>query len=384
MTRDGRPDPEALLRRLELSAPPERPPRGRLRVLLGSAPGVGKTYAMLREGRRLREAGQDVAIGLVETHGRAETSAQVGDLEIVPPRTVDYRDLVLTELDVEAILARRPQVVLIDELAHTNAPGSPREKRWEDVEAIRDAGIDVIATLNIQHLDSLNHVVESITGVAVRETVPDRIVTESEVQLVDLPVEALLERLETGKIYPAERAVPALRNFFRAGNLTALRELALRFTAAGVDDRLEGYMRGHEIDGVWPAAERVVALIPDHPRAGQVIRAAWRIASGLRAELIAVAVAPTGGLERMPGEARTRLQRQLDLAEDLGATTRVVEGRDNALAVAGEVRRENATTVVLGYEVGGRWQRDRTKLIDQLFAALDHVELHLIELPRVD
>jgi two-component system sensor histidine kinase KdpD len=242
MSEPERPDPDDLLRRYGFAVRTQEGGRGRLRVYLGAAPGVGKTYTMLQEGRRLKAGGHDVVVGLIETHGRAETAAQIGDLEVIPRQQIDYRGVAIEEMDTETILRRKPEIVLVDELAHTNAPGSARQKRWEDVEVLRNAGIDVIATLNIQHLESLNDVVASITGVEVRETIPDQILDgATEVQLVDLPIEGLLERLEQGKIYPPERARQALQNFFRAGNLTALRELALRSTAAGVDERLESY-----------------------------------------------------------------------------------------------------------------------------------------------
>jgi two-component system sensor histidine kinase KdpD len=365
MNGDGRPDPDDLLRRYGLAMREQTRRRGRLRILLGAAPGVGKTFAMLIEGRRLKSEGRDVAIGLVETHGRPETTAQIGDLEVLPPRTVTYRGLTLTEMDTAAILARNPEIVLIDELAHTNAPNSPRAKRWEDVEAIRDAGIDVIATLNIQHLESISHLVEGITGVKVRETAPDRIVAGSEVQVVDLPVDGLLERLEAGKIYPPERASQALQHFFRAGNLTALRELALRHTAAGVDDRLERYMHEHEIGDVWPAAERVAVLIDG--AADGVVRAAWRLASVLRTDLIAIAI------ESISSAKTTQL------AEDLGASVQLLHGEWTAASIAEVLRAENISFLVLGHTAAKRGRLFGPSLVDQLFALVDNVSIQLVE-----
>jgi two-component system sensor histidine kinase KdpD len=382
MSEPERPNPDDLLRRYGFAMRKQAGGRGRLRVYLGSAPGVGKTYTMLQEGRRLKAGGHDVVVGLVETHGRAETEAQIGDLEVIPRKQIDYRGVALEEMDTEAILRRKPEIVLVDELAHTNAPGSPRQKRWEDVEVLRDAGIDAIATVNIQHLESLNDVVASITGVQVRETIPDQILDgATEVQLVDLPVEGLLERLEQGKIYPPARAQQALQNFFRAGNLTALRELALRRTAAGVDERLESYMREHEIEAVWPAAERIIVLVTDHPASGQVIRRAWRLADGLRAELVAVAVVPMDGIESLPEKRRAALKRALDLAEDLGAAPRIVEGERIAPALAAVVQAENASTVVLGHAPAAGWRRLVGKpLHDELLELVDNVAVQLVEI----
>jgi two-component system sensor histidine kinase KdpD len=247
--------------------------RGSLRIYLGAAPGVGKTFAMLNEGRRRRGRGTDVVIGYVETHGRARTAEQIGDMEVVPRRVLEYRGAALEEMDLDAVLARSPDWALVDELAHTNAPGSERSKRWMDVEVIRDAGIDVIATVNIQHLESLHTAVESITGVAVRETIPDKIVDEADrVELVDISPEALRKRLEQGKIYPADRAQAAMANFFRTGNLAALRELALRRTAKEVQDQLERYMHDHQIGAVWPSTDRVMVAIDHRPIARDLLR----------------------------------------------------------------------------------------------------------------
>ena len=308
---------------------------GRLRVYLGAAPGVGKTVAMLHEGRRLRDEGHDVVIGLIEAHGRAETLAAVGDLEVVPRRQIVHRGVTLAEMDVDAILARRPEIALVDELAHTNAPGSPRPKRWDDVQLLLAAGIDVLTTLNVQHLESLRDLVESITGARVSETVPDAALDDADVQLVDLPVEELIARLERGKIYPEATAKRALANFFREGNLTALRELSLRRTAAGVDEHLDRYMRDHHVDAVWPAAERVLALLSG-PEAARTLRRAWRLASGLRAELVAAVAAEE------PAE-RTRLT---ELAEDFGASVLPLDDAEPETLIAA-ARAENAGLVVI-------------------------------------
>jgi two-component system sensor histidine kinase KdpD len=307
--------PEAA-RFLEQARASERPLRGQLRIYLGAAPGVGKTFAMLQEGRRLRAEGVDVVAGFIETYGRAETEAAIGDLEIVPRKRIPYKGVTLEEMDVEAILARAPAACLVDELAHTNAPGSPREKRWQDVEVIRDAGIDVIATLNVQHLESLHVIVESITGVAVRETIPDKVVDDADqVELVDLSTEALRKRLEQGKVYPAERAQAALNNFFRAGNLGALRELALRRTAKEVQDQLEEYMHEHRITGVWPATERLVVLIDHRPGARDLLRKAWRLGQGFKVDAIVAVVVSDRARLALP--ERTILASTERLADDL-------------------------------------------------------------------
>lgn len=382
MIEPQRPTPEELLKRYGLAVKRAEHQRGRLRVLLGAAPGVGKTYAMLREGRRLKAAGHDVVVGFLETHGRSETAAQVGDLEIVPRREITYQGVAVEEMDTEAILRRQPEIVLIDELAHTNVPGSPRPKRHDDVKVLRDTGIAVITTVNVQHLESVQDIVAGITGVHVRETVPDRVLDDAaEVQLVDLPTEALIERLEEGKVYPPQRAEQARHNFFRPGNLTALRELALRRTAAGVENRLASYMHEHGINEVWPAGERVVVLVDHSPSAGTVLRNTWRLAGAFRADLIAVAVVAPQERAGRDAERRAGTERNLRLAEDLGAETRVVESEHVAPALAAVIREENATLIVVGHRSEGRWRRFlRHSLVDQLVALVDNVDIHLVEI----
>ncbi|MGC4190214.1 MAG: hypothetical protein QM589_03145 [Thermomicrobiales bacterium] len=308
------------------AAPPAEDPaaprhRGALRIYLGAAPGVGKTYAMLREAHRLRAVGEDVVIGFVETHGRAETADQIGDLEVVPRRVVDYHGVRIEEMDTDAILARNPEIAIVDELAHTNAPGSAREKRWQDVEVLRGAGIDVIGALNVQHIASMQDLVADLTGITVRETVPDQVVEgATEIQLVDLPVNALLDRIDMGKVYPPEQAERARARFFQPGTLTALRELALRRTAEGVDDRLEDMMLGGAIAeppvGVpLTTTERIAVLLAVSPGWGDVLRRAWRLASAFHGELVVLDLSPTGiGAETDRPRLRAR-----DLAHDLGA-----------------------------------------------------------------
>jgi two-component system sensor histidine kinase KdpD len=377
-----------------MSSPPSKTSltshRGELRVFLGAAPGVGKTYAMLNAGRVMRDRGEDVVVGYVETHARADTEAQIGDLEVVPRRQLSYRGIQTEEMDLDAIIRRHPQVVLVDELAHTNPPGGGNERRYQDVEAIRDAGIDVVTTLNVQHLESLQDIVLGITGVQVRETVPDRILDDAtDVHLIDLPTEDLLERLEQGKVYPPGRADQAMRNFFRAGNLTALRQLALRRTADEVDERLEGYMRAHDIDAVWPTAERVVVVMDHRVESSVVVRHAWRLASALRGELVAVAVVPPDGTGALPVDQRHGLERNLRLLDDLGGVLVPIDQAglepmppaELASRIAQICRDENATILVLGHRPRGWWRRVREpSLVDRVLAEVDGVGLYLVEL----
>ncbi len=375
-----RPTAEELLERYHLGSEEERARRGSLRIFLGAAPGVGKTFAMLAEGRRLRAEGHDVVIGLVETHGRPETGAQIGSLEVIPRTQISYRGVTIEDMDTDAILARKPEVVLVDELAHTNPPGSIRAKRYEDVQLLRDAGIDVISTLNIQHLDSLQDVIAGIIGIEVRETIPDRVLEDADVQLVDLPSDALIERLRQGKVYPPQRAQQALQHFFRPGNLTALREMALRHTAAGVEDALTGYMHEHRIEEIWPAAERVMVLVDGSAAAGAVLRSAWRLASALRGELVAGVLTPPGGRDSLPDAERRVLDKNILLAEDLGARLRLIEAANVAPAIAGAVRDEHVTLVVMRHIRKAGWRRRfDASLIDELLDLLDNVDLHIVE-----
>jgi two-component system sensor histidine kinase KdpD len=271
--------------------------RGKLRIYLGAAPGVGKTYAMLNEGWRRHERGTDVVVGYVETHGRINTEAQVRDLEVVPRRRVEYQGREFEEMDVDAVIARSPRVALVDELAHTNIPGARNPKRWQDVDEILAAGIDVITTVNVQHLESVNDVVEQITGVEQHEKIPDAIVRRAEqVELVDMTPEALRRRMAHGNIYPAERVDAALGHYFRPGNLAALRELALLWVADKVDDSLQDYMEAHGIQATWETRERVVVAITGSPNGDTLIRRAARMAQRTRGDLIGVHVRASDGL----------------------------------------------------------------------------------------
>ena len=369
-----RPTAEQMLERVRREE--KKTHRGRLRVFLGAAPGVGKTYAMLEEGHRLKDEGHDVVIGLVETYRRRETEAQLGDLEVIPRRSIAYRGVILEELDTDAILARHPEIVLVDELAHTNAPGSPNEKRYQDVEILLKAGIAVLSTMNIQHLEGLNDLIEGVTGVKVRETVPDRVLDEAEVELVDLSPTLLRERLEAGKIYPQPQAVRALENFFRESNLTALRELALQRTAEGVEAALEGYMRGEEVPGPWPTIERVMACFDAQTDAETVVRHAWRLARGLHADLLAVSVIKRP-LEDLPYTERNTLLRNIRLAEDLGARVLTIVDADVINGLSRIASGNNITDIVIGRPELRR-RAIRRSILDRLLLRLDHVDVHVV------
>ncbi|HEX9339027.1 MAG TPA: universal stress protein, partial [Pseudonocardiaceae bacterium] len=323
-----------------------RPRRGELRIHLGAAPGVGKTFAMLGEARRRTERGADVVIGLVETHGRDRTAALLTGLETVPRKRITYRGHEFTEMDVDAILARKPGIVVVDELAHTNVPGSRNAQRWQDIEELLAAGIDVLSTVNVQHLASLNDVVQRITGVPQQETVPDEVVRKAEqIELVDITPEALRRRLAHGNVYPAERIDAALGNYFRVGNLTALRELALLWVADQVDVALQRYRAEQRITDTWETRERVVASITAGPESEALIRRARRIANRAGAELMVVHVLRGDGLAGAPPEAIASYRR---LTEDVGATYHTVVGEDVAGALLDFARGVNATQLVLG------------------------------------
>lgn len=327
--------------------------RGRLRVYLGAAPGVGKTVAMLGEGRRRADRGTDVVIGVVEDHGRVYTRSQVAGLESVPRRTVSYRGTVLSDLDVDAVLARRPQVALIDELAHRNAPGGRTERRWQDVELLLDAGIDVISTVNIQHLDSVRDVVAQITGVEQDETLPDAFVRAADqVELVDMTAQALRRRMAHGHIYPADRVDTALANYFREGNLTALRELALLWVADRVDEGLAKYRAEHRITGTWPARERIVVALAGGPEGTKLLRRGARIAGRvIGRDLMAVHVLRADGTttrKAADGGGTAELERQRQLVESLGGSFHTVVGDDLPAAVLDFARAVNGTQIVVG------------------------------------
>ncbi|TIV63881.1 MAG: sensor histidine kinase KdpD, partial [Mesorhizobium sp.] len=347
---ENRPSPDALLEHAE------REGRGRLRIFLGAAPGVGKTYEMLMAGRARRADGVDVVIGIVETHGRKETQALVDGYEVIPRRLVDYRGQTLDEMDIDAILKRRPDLVLVDELAHTNAPGSRHPKRYLDVQEILAQGIDVYTTLNIQHVESLNDVVAQITRVRVRETVPDSIIDEADdIEVIDLTPDDLIKRLHDGKVYFPNTAQRAIENYFSPGNLTALRELALRRTAQRVDEQLLNHMQSHAIPGPWAAGERVLVCVDSQPGGAARIRYARRLADRLRAPWTALHI-DTPRLAGMSEEDKDRLARNLRLAEQLGAEITTLPGQNVAQDIVRHATANNFTHIVIGRPTRSRWR----------------------------
>ncbi len=351
--------------------------RGHLRIYLGAAPGVGKTFAMLDEGYRRHERGTDVVVGFVETHGRPKTAAQLRDLEIVPRRLLTHRGAMFEEMDVDGVLARRPPVVLVDELAHTNVPGSRNPKRHQDVEELLAAGIDVITTVNVQHLESMNDVVEQITGVKQHETVPDAVVRAADqVELVDMTPEALRRRMAHGNIYGAEKVDAALGNYFRVGNLTALRELALLWVADKVDAGLQEYLEAQGISGTWETRERVVVAVTGSPSGDHLIRRAARIARRTKADLLGVHVQATDGLVDAPPEL---LERHRQLLADLDGDYHEVVGPDVAKALTQFARGEHATQLVLGATRRSRWSElTRGSVINAVLREAFDIDVHII------
>ena len=368
-----RPDPDALLARLKRE---ERSERGKLRVYLGMAPGVGKTYAALNElKRRLGRGSADAVVGYVETYGRPLTEQALAGLEVIPRRAVTYKGVTLEEMDTEAIIARRPDVVLVDELAHTNAPGSAHAKRWQDVEQLRDQGISVIATLNVQHLESLNELVENITGVKVRETVPDTVLDGAdEIELIDITPEALRSRLRHGNIYPAAQAAQAAEHFFRPEHLAALRQLALQRTAQEVEQQVDQYMRESPRERL-DVTERILVLLSPNGLSRTLIRRGWRITSGLHADLFA-AVVESG--QRLDEHERRSLESHIGLAEDLGATVVRLAGRDRAQTLAAFARAERVTQIIVGRPERRRWWPFGGSEVDRLARLLPDVDIHVI------
>ena len=353
--------------------------RGTLRIYLGAAPGVGKTFAMLNEGRRRHDRGTDVVVGFVETHGRAHTAEQLDGLEVVPRRIVGYRGTTIEEMDTDAVLARRPDVALVDELAHTNAPGSGHAKRWQDVHDLLDAGIDVVSTVNIQHLESINDVVERITSVRQRETLPDEVVRAADqIELVDMTPEALRRRLAHGNVYAADKVDAALANYFRPGNLAALRELALLWVADRVDDALEDYRERHGITELWETRERVVVAVTGAPSADDLIRRAARIAWRARGDLLGVHVRSDDGLRTAGGH----VDDQRRLLEEVGGTYHEAAGGDVAAALVDFARAENATQLVLGASRRSRAaELVRGSVINRVVRLSGPIDVHVIS-PR--
>jgi two-component system sensor histidine kinase KdpD len=373
-----RPDPDALLAHVQEQE--RRALRGKLRIYFGASAGVGKTYAMLRAARKLSAEKHDIVVGIVETHGRAETMAQLEGLTVLPLKQVEYRGKKVAEFDIDAALERRPELILIDELAHTNATGSRHPKRWQDVEELLAAGINVFTTVNVQHLESLNDVVGGITGVRVAETLPDTVFDHAEeVVLVDVPADELLARLKVGKVYGLQQAERASKNFFRKGNLIALRELALRRTADRIGDDVQAYRIEKSISAVWKTDTSLLALVG--PRAGgdHVVRSAARLATQLNTDWHAIYV-ETPRLQRLPSGSRERILKTLKLAQDLGATTAVLSGNEVAEAAAAYARSHNFSKVVLGR--GNTllpWRRNLGQRIAAQAQDVDLIELGGIE-----
>jgi two-component system, OmpR family, sensor histidine kinase KdpD len=346
---ENRPSPDALLRLASKEG------RGRLKLFLGAAPGVGKTYEMLLEAHNKKRERVDVVIGVVEHHGRDETRHLLQGLEIIPRRHIAYRGQEQREMDLDAILKRKPKLVLVDELAHTNVEGSRHPKRWMDVEEILAAGIDVFSTMNVQHLESANDIVAKITKVQVRETVPDSLLDlADEIEVVDITPEELQQRLREGKVYQQDAAQRALANFFSLGNITALRELALRRAAERVDASMRAHMAEQGIEGPWGASERILACIDPTPSALGVVRRAKRLADRLRAPWEAVHVA-TPESERAPKASRNALLEAFRLAEELGAKTRSLNGDDPAAEILAHARAQNVTHIVVGAATRPLW-----------------------------
>jgi two-component system sensor histidine kinase KdpD len=355
--------------------------RGRLKIYLGFAAGVGKSFRMLEEGNRRRKRGQDVVIGFIETHGRAGTVEQLGELEAVPRRKMEYRGVAFEEMDVDAIIARRPQICLVDELAHTNVPGSPREKRWQDVEVLLDAGITVLSAFNVQHLESLNDTVFDITGVRVRETIPDAILREAdEVTIVDITPRALVNRLKRGDIYQPEKVETALGNFFREGNLSALREIALREVAREVDDDVSSYRREKQIENHWATGDRVMVCLSPTASSLRLLRRGWRIAQRLQADIVAVYVA-----DRVLNEEESEILRNdFALTERLNVPVVTLHGKvsDEIIRYAQE---NEITQLVIGHSSRSRWQKLlKGDIIGRLTEQLRTVDILIVTEPLAE
>ena len=375
---DVRPTADEMLARIGVASGDHD--HGRLRVYLGMAPGVGKTYRMLEEGHRRTARGTDLVVGYVEAHGREETEKLLDGLEIVPRRRVEYRGVVVEEMDTDAVLARHPAVALVDELAHTNAPGSARVKRWEDVNLLLDAGIDVVSTCNVQHLDSVADAVATITGAPVNERIPDEVLAAAdEVELVDMSPFALRQRMRHGNVYAEERARLALDRFFTESNLTALRELALRFVAGRVDAQLEGIGIARPLQTV---SERVLVLVDESPATPRALRRAAATAAGLRAPLLAVVV-ETPADAGASSERGRRIREHLDDATDLGAEVLLVEASDLAEGIIGVVTTRRVTRLVMPYRPSGALERvRRMPLTDRILERVPALEITVVAAAR--
>ncbi len=373
----SRPDPDELLAQVQSEEHQDN--RGRLKIFLGYAAGVGKTYSMLEAAHQRKAEQVDVVVGYVETHGRVETENQLSGLEIIPTLKIDYHGVQLPEMDIDAVLLRNPHLVLVDELAHTNAPGSRHAKRYQDVEELLDHGINVYSTLNIQHIESLNDVVAQITGTKVRETIPDNVIDAvTDIELVDLPPDELINRLQEGKVYIPEQAQRAIQKFFRKGNLTALRELTMRRAAERVDNQMRAYMRTRAIPGPWPASERLLVCISPGALGERLIRTARRLADELSAEWFAIYV-ETPDQARISQEQRDQVAGSLRLAEELGAKTTSVPGQFVAETVMEYAHRHNVTKVIAGKPIHSRWiEFFRGSVVDHLIRLSGSIDVYVI------
>ena len=374
---DGRPSADEMLDRVRREAGAGA--RGRHRVYLGIAPGVGKTYTALEELHRRKERGTDVVIGFIETHSRPKTAELAAGLETMPRKQIVYKGVTVEEMDTDAVIARHPALTLVDELAHTNAPGSKHEKRWQDVEDLLDAGITVISTVNIQHLESLADLVENITGVQVRERVPDRVLDGcDEVELIDMSPHALRQRMKHGNIYPPDRAERALTQFFREGNLIALREMALRKVAQVCEQDLEDYMQQEGIDAAWSAGERVMVCVDDQPQAQNLMRRGWRLANRYKTDLLAVFVETPRWASASP-ETKRAIEENLRFAEDLGAEPVRVRGSDVAKALMQVAHEKNVGAIVIGHSRHGRLHELlRGSVVQNLLRLAGDVDVHVV------
>lgn len=368
-----RPNPDEILAKVKA----EDAHRGRLKIFFGAVAGVGKTYKMLESARRLKKEGVDIVVGYVETHKRSETEALLDGLEILPPKIIDYKNVNLCEFDIDTALKRKPAVILIDELAHTNAPGSRHLKRLQDVEDLLDAGIDVYTTLNVQHCESANDIVAQVTGVTVRETVPDTFIEKAdEIELVDIPTEELLKRLKDGKVYLGQQAERAAHHFFQPGNLIALRQLALRYTERSIDSKLLLYKQAHSISKVWGVRDRFLVCVSSNPGAVRLVRAGKRIAADLGVEWI---VAHVEMPSHMSAEDRNRISEMLRLAESLGAQTATLIGQEVAETLISYARSKNVTKIIVGKPGKPRWQElIFGSIIDKMARNCGEIDLYFL------
>src|SRR5437016_5863047 len=376
-TTELRPSPEALLE----AARREDGRTGKLKIFVGAAPGVGKTYEMLQNAHAKLKAGADIVVGVVETHGRAETEALLHGLEVLPRKWINYRDQTLDEMDLDALIARHPQIALVDELAHTNAPGGRHPKRYLDVEELLTHGIDVYSTVNIQHIESLNDVVAQITHVRVRETVPDSVFDRADaIELVDITPDDLIERLKEGKVYVPKQAERALEHYFSPGNLTALRELALRRTADRVDEQLLNHMRANAIAGPWAAGDRILVCVSEDPRAAGLVRYTKRVADRLHAPFTAVSIETRRSLQ-LTDEQRDQLADTLRLAEALGAEALTIPGVERRIAddVIHFAHANNVTQIIIGKSTRSWWfELTRGSVVHDLVRRSGNISVHVI------